>query len=73
MQFAVDMKVDGTADHAVVDSEDALNAALKVKMQQPDAEILYVRLANKRGDARHPARCRPPYLRGGVNLSCRRE
>jgi hypothetical protein len=24
-------------------------------MQRPEAEILYVRRANKRGDARHPA------------------
>ena len=55
MKFAVGMKVDGKSDHAVVDAEDALIAALKVKMQRPDAEILYVRRANKRGDARHPA------------------
>ena len=55
MQFTVGLKVDGKADHTVVDAEDALVAALKVKMQRPDAEILYVRRANKRGDARHPA------------------
>jgi len=55
MQFAVGMKVNGRTDHSVVDAEDALIAALKVKMQRPEAEILYVRRANKRGDARHPA------------------
>jgi hypothetical protein len=46
---------DGRSDHSVVDAEDALIAALKVKMQRPEAAILYVRRANKRGDARHPA------------------
>jgi hypothetical protein len=40
----------------VVDGEDALIAALKVKMERPDAAITYVRHANRRGDARHPAR-----------------
>jgi hypothetical protein len=56
MQFTVGMKVNGRTDHSVVDAEDALIAALKVKMQRPEAQILYVRRANKRGDARHPAR-----------------
>jgi hypothetical protein len=55
MQFTVGLKADGKADHTVVDAEDALVAALKVKMQRPQAEILYVRRANKRGDARNPA------------------
>jgi hypothetical protein len=55
MQFTVGLKTDGKADHAVVDAEDALIAALKVKMQRPAAEILYVRRANRRGDARNPA------------------
>jgi hypothetical protein len=49
------LKVNGKAEHAVVDAEDALVAALKVKMQRPDAEILYVRRANRRGDTRNPA------------------
>ena len=56
MKFTVGLKVEGKADHTVVDADDALIAALKVKMQRPEAEILYVRRANKRGDARHPAR-----------------
>ena len=55
MQFTVGLKTNGKADHAVVDAEDALIAALKVKMQRPAAEILYVRRANRRGDARNPA------------------
>jgi hypothetical protein len=55
MRFTVGLKTSGKADHAVVDAEDALIAALKVKMQRPAAEILYVRRANRRGDARNPA------------------
>ena len=55
MQFTVGLKAHGKTDHTVLDAEDALIAALKVKMQRPEAEILYVRRANKRGDARHPA------------------
>ena len=55
MQFTVGLKANGKAEHAVIDAEDALVAALKVKMQRPDAEILYVRRANRRGDARNPA------------------
>ena len=55
MRFAVGFKSQGKSGHAVVDGEDALIAALKVKMERPDAEIMYVRRANKRGDARHPA------------------
>ena len=56
MQFAVGLKANGKWEHAVVDADDALIAALKVKMQRPEAEIMYVRRANKPGDARHPAR-----------------
>jgi len=55
MQFTVGLKANGKAEHAVVDAEDALVAVLKVKMQRPDAEILYVRRANRRGDTRNPA------------------
>ena len=54
MRFAVGLKLKGKADHIVVEADDALIAALKAKMQQPDAQIMYVRRANKRGDARNP-------------------
>ncbi|MGB8277483.1 MAG: hypothetical protein WCF20_06075 [Methylovirgula sp.] len=54
MQFAVGFSVQGKTDHVVVDAEDALIAALKVKVQRPEAAIAYVRSENKRGDARHP-------------------
>jgi hypothetical protein len=33
-----------------------LIAALKVKMQRPEAVIAYVRQQNKQGDTRHPMR-----------------
>jgi hypothetical protein len=54
MQFAVGFKMDGKTNHVVVDAEDALIAALKVKMERPEAHITYVRHQNKRGDTRHP-------------------
>lgn len=56
MQFAVGLKTAGKSEHTIVDADDALIAALKVKMQRPEAAIMYVRRANRRGDARHPAR-----------------
>jgi hypothetical protein len=54
LQFAVGFKLRGKTGHVIVDAEDALVAALKVKMQRPEAMITYVRRRNKRGDARHP-------------------
>jgi len=43
MQFAVGLKANGKSEHTVVDAEDALIAAMKVKSQRPEAEIMYVR------------------------------
>jgi hypothetical protein len=54
MQFTVGLKLNSRADHALVEAEDALSAALKVKAQHPDARVTYVRPSNRRGDARHP-------------------
>jgi hypothetical protein len=56
VQFAVGYRIQGKTGHVVVDAEDALIAALKVKMQRPEALIAYVRQQNKRGDTRHPMR-----------------
>jgi hypothetical protein len=56
VKFAVGFKLNGKTDHVIVDAEDALVAALRVKAQRPEATITYARHANKRGDARHPAR-----------------
>jgi hypothetical protein len=55
LRFAVGFKLHDKSGHVIVDAEDALIAALKVKMQHQDASIMYVRRQNKRGDTRHPA------------------
>jgi hypothetical protein len=54
VQFAVGFKLQGKSGHVIVDAEDALVAALKVKLERPEALIMYVRRENKRGDTRHP-------------------
>jgi hypothetical protein len=54
LRFAVGFKLEGKQDHVLVDGEDALIAALKVKMRRPNALIMYVRRQNRRGDTRHP-------------------
>ena len=53
MQFTVGLKLKGKTEHVVMDAEDALVAALKVKAAKPEAAIIYVRVQNRRGDARH--------------------
>ena len=60
-QFTVGLRVNRNADRIVVDAEDALIAALKVKAERPEATITYVRRLNRRGDTRHP----PHNLTGG--------
>lgn len=55
MHFTVGLKLNGKTDHILVDAEDALIAALKVKVERPEALITYVRQQNRRGDARHPS------------------
>ena len=54
-QFTVGLKVERNSERIVVDAEDALIAALKVKAERPDAVIMYVRRSNRRGDTRNPA------------------
>jgi hypothetical protein len=44
----------GKTGHVIVDADDALIAALKVKLERSEAVITYVRRQNKRGDMRHP-------------------
>lgn len=58
--FTVGLNLKGKACHQIVDAEDALIAALKVKTVYPDALITYVRRANRRGDARHPPLAHEP-------------
>jgi hypothetical protein len=54
MRFTIGLKYKGKVSHVVVDAEDALIAALKAKSEQPEAQIMYVRPQNRRGDERHP-------------------
>ena len=54
MKFTVGLKHKDKVNHVVVDAEDALIAALKAKTEHPEAQIMYVRPQNRRGDARHP-------------------
>ena len=56
MQFAVGLKLKSKAEHVIVDAEDALIAALKVKSKRPEALILYVRRQNRSDDAPDPPR-----------------
>jgi hypothetical protein len=53
-KFTVGLHVGGTRHSVEVVAEDALMAALKVKLEQPAAAINFVRRSNKRGDLRHP-------------------
>ena len=54
-QFTVGINVEGKGDRiVVVQAEDALIAALKVKAERPHGLIAYVRRLNRRGDQRHP-------------------
>jgi len=50
------MNLAGRSRTVNVEAEDALIAALKVKHENTDAIINYVRKCNKRGDQRHPHR-----------------
>jgi hypothetical protein len=52
--YAVGIRIRNKPDQIAVEAEDALIAALKVKMMHPDAAITYVRKRNARGDRRHP-------------------
>ena len=56
LHYTVGMTIGGKSGHVNVEAEDALIAALKVKQQNPQAAITYVRKTNTRGDRRHPHR-----------------
>jgi hypothetical protein len=60
IQFAVGLNLRGRTSHEIVDADDALVAALRVKAEHPEALITYVRRANRRGDARHPPQAQEP-------------
>jgi len=54
-QYTVGFRVSKRSDHVNIEAEDALVAALKLKLEKPQAHINYVRPRNKRGDRRHPS------------------
>ena len=54
IQYAVGIRIGSKADQVTIEAEDALVAALKVKVTRPEAAITYVRKQNARGDRRHP-------------------
>ena len=54
LEFTVGVNIEGERRTVTVSAEDALIAALKVKHQEPQATINYVRRSNRRGDRRHP-------------------
>ena len=56
LEFTVGINAAGQRRSVTVSAEDALIAALKVKHQNPEATINFVRRSNRRGDRRHPHR-----------------
>ncbi|WP_407181277.1 hypothetical protein [Bradyrhizobium sp. STM 3562] len=52
--YTVGLKTGARTRALTIEAEDALLAALKSKLENPEALIIYVRKANRRGDRRHP-------------------
>lgn len=52
--YTVGLKLRTRAKALTIEAEDALLAALKIKLENPEAFITYVRKSNQRGDRRHP-------------------
>jgi hypothetical protein len=52
--YMVGLKLQTRNKVLTIDAEDALLAALKIKLENPEALITYVRKSNQRGDRRHP-------------------
>ena len=52
--YTVGLKLAMRTKALTIEAEDALLAALKIKLENPEALITYVRKANRRGDRRHP-------------------
>ncbi len=54
IRYMVGMRIGRTSRGITVQAEDALVAARKAKLDNPEAMITYVRKSNDRGDKRHP-------------------
>ena len=52
--YTVGLKLRARTKAVTIEADDALVAALKIKLDNPEAFITYVRKANRRGDRRHP-------------------
>jgi hypothetical protein len=52
--YMVGLKLQMRSKVLTIEAEDALLAALKIKLENPEALITYVRKSNRRGDRRHP-------------------
>jgi hypothetical protein len=52
--YTIGLRLRTHAKAFTIEAEDALVAALKAKLENPEALITYVRKANRRGDRRHP-------------------
>lgn len=52
--YTVGLKLKTGSRTLSIEAEDALIAALKSKLENPDAAVTYVRKSNQRGDRRHP-------------------
>ena len=52
--YMVGLKLQMRNKVLTIEAEDALLAALKIKLENPEALITYVRKSNQRGDRRHP-------------------
>jgi hypothetical protein len=52
--YTVGLKLRARTRAMTIEAEDALVAALRIKLENPEALITYVRKSNRRGDRRHP-------------------
>ena len=52
--YTVGVKLRARTKAVTIEAEDALLAALKIKLENPEALVTYVRKSNRRGDRRHP-------------------
>jgi hypothetical protein len=52
--FTVGVKIRARTKAVTVEAEDALLAAPKIKLENPEALLTYIRKSNRRGDRRHP-------------------
>jgi len=52
--YTVGVKLGARTKAVTIEAEDALVAALKIKLENPEALLTYVRKSNRRGDRRHP-------------------